>query len=267
MTPVIVAAFAAAFIALACFSYSYTHCDSENKQRNQEGNVTLSRVLSISFQAVVKSSAVTSLPYSLRKSVRNRFLKIINGRFQNHEKNTYRAVIAEVGIGTDFCDPFPFFAFATSSLDAGLCCTSSVGRGILRFTLEKKGIFTAVFIIVGTARNRQSVTNVTPRLGFALIYARIYTQSCIYFIMPRKTKAGKKARMTTRAPAAGDAVVPPHPPLMLKVPAQPRPIPPIRPILAIQEEEEESTSSSEIGPVYTSEEEDTLAQWQMDVMS
>jgi hypothetical protein len=138
MTPVVVAAFAAAFIALACFSYSYAHRDSENKRRNQKGNVTLSRVLSISFHAVVKSSAVALLPCSLRKSVRNRFLKIINRRFQYHEKNTYRAVIAEVGIGTGFCDPFPFFAFATSSSDAGLCCTSSAGRGISRFTLEKK---------------------------------------------------------------------------------------------------------------------------------
>ena len=91
MTPVVVAAFAAAFIALARFSYSYAQRDSEiqNKQRSQKGDVTLSQVEAISFHAVVKSSAVALLPCSLlRKSV---------------------------GIGTGFCDPFPFFAFAVSS--------------------------------------------------------------------------------------------------------------------------------------------------------
>jgi hypothetical protein len=77
----------------------------------------------IFFQASLKSSAVASSLHSFRKSIKKRFLCSCEFiAYYTTLSNTYRAVLALVGLGTGLGlgAPFFFFALAKSSADGGV---------------------------------------------------------------------------------------------------------------------------------------------------
>jgi hypothetical protein len=129
----LVAIFALAFCVLMWVWY---FCKKVSLQRNMKGNGTLSFSVLRPFQALVKSSAITSSPCSLRKLMRKRFLDADErGNGHNTTFDTYRTVLALLGLGTGFWVDFFCFAIATSSADGGLYDTSSAGLNITRSAL------------------------------------------------------------------------------------------------------------------------------------